>query len=67
MMNASFICLTATALHHCLLAWQTGAYVQLPEFGNAMTQGKDLLFNCEFKVSKQLKPGKYSYICSSES
>jgi len=32
--NLTFIALTATAIHHCLLVWKTGEYRLPPEFGS---------------------------------
>jgi len=32
-MNPSYIALTVTAIHHCLLAWKTGKIMVQPEFG----------------------------------
>jgi len=31
--NPTFIALTATAIHHCLLAWKRGEFRVPPEFG----------------------------------
>jgi len=31
--HPTFIALTAMAIHHCLLAWKTGKFRVLPEFG----------------------------------
>jgi len=42
--NATFICLTATVLHHCLQAWSTGEYKIPTDFGGPHTKGVPLAF-----------------------
>jgi hypothetical protein len=46
--NATFICLTATAVHHCLHMWETGVYKK-SEFGSDTTKG-NLLCVCYCQV-----------------
>src|SRR5436190_22503887 len=43
--NHTFVCLTATALHHCLSAWCMGVFKQPPEFGGALTRSKSSAFD----------------------